>query len=144
MADILAKTDFTSAELEQLVKEDEKVRYAFSKDQTKIRANQGHSTSYVRMAFDKAVPPTVLYHGTSANTACVISNEGLKPMNRHHVHLSTQIDVARDVAGRRKGDVVVIQVNAKQMLRDGVIFFRSENNVWLVDKVEPKYLKVIT
>jgi putative RNA 2'-phosphotransferase len=34
-------------------------------------------------------PPAILYHGTSPSAAKNIMSEGLRPMNRQYVHLST-------------------------------------------------------
>jgi putative RNA 2'-phosphotransferase len=137
---LLANTDFTLSELHAIVVSDQKTRYALSPDELKIRANQGHSASEVKMTFRKAIPPVTLYHGTTA--AEVIEKEGLKPMNRHHVHLTDCLDTARSVGGRRKGTTTIFEIDAKQMLADGHQFFISENGVWLVDKVSPKFIKV--
>lgn len=136
---LLANTDFSRGELYDIVDGDQKTRYALSPDALRIRANQGHSTSKVRMTYKVAVPPTVLYHGTTA--ADQILREGLKPMNRHHVHLTADLDTARSVGGRRKGTTTIFEIDAKQMLADGHKFKISENNVWLIEHVAPKYLK---
>lgn len=148
--ELLEKTDFTYDELVDIVTTDEKQRYEFAPElgsvtalrYEAIRASQGHSTSQVRMTFKTAVPPTVLYHGTVDTTQDVILKQGLKPMNRHHVHLSADLNTAETVGGRRKGGTVVFEVDAKSMVADGIKFFISENGVWLVDAVAPKYLKV--
>lgn len=63
-------------------------------------------------------------------------------MTRQHVHLSEEIETAF-VVGRRHGHPAVIVLDCKAMLADGVEFFKSENNVWLVDEVHPKYFKEI-
>jgi putative RNA 2'-phosphotransferase len=142
---LLANTDFTRAELLEIVDSDSKGRYSLDEPRTssvmpkRIRANQGHSTSEVRMTFKTAVPPIVLYHGTTA--ADIIEKEGLKPMNRHHVHLTDCLETARSVGGRRKGTTTIFEIDAKQMLADGYKFFISENNVWLVHVVPVNYLK---
>ncbi|MEM9930335.1 MAG: RNA 2'-phosphotransferase, partial [Bacteroidota bacterium] len=49
--------------LEMLVLMDEKQRYTFNEDKTKIRANQGHSVK-VDLELEPVKPPKVLYHGT--------------------------------------------------------------------------------
>jgi putative RNA 2'-phosphotransferase len=147
---LLANTDFTYDELCEIVRDDKKGRYSFAPEfgtvvglkYELIRANQGHSTSEVRMTYKTAVPPVVLYHGTTA--AAVIEKEGLKPMNRHHVHLTDSLDTARSVGGRRKGTTTIFEIDARRMLADGHKFFISENNVWLVEFVSPQYIKVHT
>src|ERR1700761_9204732 len=51
------------AELERLVRESDKKRFALSEDGKRIRANQGHSVE-VDLALAPQVPPEILYHGT--------------------------------------------------------------------------------
>ncbi len=138
--ELLQKTKITRGVLYDIVDGDDKQRYTFSPDGKKVRANQGHSAKGVKLTFKREVPPTVLYHGTSEKALMTIMKEGLKPMNRHHVHLSADVEVAKSVAGRRKGDVTILTVDAKRMLTDGHKFFLSDNGVWLVDAVNPKYL----
>jgi putative RNA 2'-phosphotransferase len=140
---LLANTDITEAELLQIVAEDTKGRYSFDAFATSVRANQGHSTKDVRLSFKSAVPPTVLYHGTADSAVDSIMKSGLVPMNRHHVHLSADLDTAQVVGGRRKKGTVIFEVDTKTMLANGYKFFLSENGVWLVDAVPPPFLKVL-
>lgn len=150
---LLANTDFTIAELEDIVAKDAKQRYSFTywtmggdgelpltREPTHIRANQGHSTTDVKLTFKSAVPPVILYHGSDARVMPTILKEGLKAMNRHHVHLSADLEVAKSVGGRRKRGFVVYEIDVKAMLADGIKFFISDNGVWLVDAVSAKYL----
>ncbi len=51
------------AGLEEIVRTDEKQRYSFNADRTKIRANQGHSV-LVDVELQAVTPPELLYHGT--------------------------------------------------------------------------------
>ena len=139
LQELVDNAGFTFEELEEIVRTDNKGRYTI--DGPRIRANQGHSTTQVNLTFERAVPPTVLYHGTSHQNYASVMKQGLKPMNRHHVHMSASPDVAYDVGGRRKGEVVVFEIDTKRMLADGIQFYRSTNNVWLVDHVPPKYMK---
>jgi putative RNA 2'-phosphotransferase len=144
LSDLVNTGHFTLEELREIVASDKKMRYAISHDGLQIRALQGHSTSQVKMTFEKAVPPIILYHGTSDNRHIdSILKEGLLPMKRHHVHLSATIDVARDVGSRRRGPIVVFEIDTKEMLKDGHTFYRSENEVWLIDRVPSKYLTII-
>ena len=50
--------------LDRIVKENNKQRYSFNEDRTKIRANQGHSVE-VDVELEEKAPPKYLYHGTS-------------------------------------------------------------------------------
>jgi putative RNA 2'-phosphotransferase len=135
---LTANTDFTVPELEVIVAEDQKTRYSIKDG--KIRANQGHSTD-VQLTFKKVTPPTVLYHGTPRKSVEVIRKEGLKPMSRHHVHLSASYPTAEQVGGRR-GSAVVLIIDTFKMVSDGVQFYISDNGVYLVDHVPSKYITV--
>jgi len=141
VAELFTNTDFKAEELYAIVHSDDKQRYALSADKLKIRANQGHSTSDVRMTFKSVVPPPVLYHGADDGFIEIIFKKGLLPIKRHHVHLSATVDVAEAVGGRRKRGYRVLEVDAARMIADGLKFYISENGVYLADHVPPQYLK---
>ena len=50
--------------LERIVNENNKQRYSFSNNKTKIRANQGHSIK-VDIELEEKLPLQYLYHGTA-------------------------------------------------------------------------------
>jgi putative RNA 2'-phosphotransferase len=58
------------------------------------------------------------------------------------VHLSADVATARRV-GRRRGRPVVLRVDATGMVADGATFTRSDNGLWLVDAVPPRFLRVL-
>lgn len=129
-------------QLEAIVAEDAKGRYSFTSDGCEIRANQGHSVAGVAIEFKRAVPPSVLYHGTTAKSWQSIKAQGLLPCGRHHVHLSADLATATAVGGRRKGEVTVLCVAAAAMGADGHAFYQSSNGVWLAATVPPQYLSL--
>lgn len=126
--------------LEEIVETNNKKRYSFNNDKSKIRANQGHSLD-VDVELEEKIPPEVLFHGTAQRNVDAIMNNGLKKMNRQHVHLSVDGDTATNV-GQRHGKPVVLQVDTKQMVADGIKFFISKNGVWLTNEVPNKYLQL--
>jgi putative RNA 2'-phosphotransferase len=132
------KHDLTLEKLEEIIRTDEKQRYSFNEDHTKIRANQGHSIP-VDVELEKTYPPEILYHGTGEKYASSIDKEGLLPKSRLYVHLSKDVQTAEEV-GSRHGKPVVYQVNAGEMSRDGITFYLSANGVWLVKSVPVRYL----
>ncbi len=123
--------------LERIVRENNKQRYSFNEDHTKIRANQGHSVS-VDVELRQARPPQFLYHGTADRFLPAIREEGLKKMSRQYVHLSASFETAVAV-GRRHGSPVVLAIDTEAMVRDGAVFYLSENGVWLCESVPAKY-----
>ena len=130
---------FTVAMLNEIVRDDEKKRYSFSADGTKIRANQGHSVK-VDVELKEAVPPEVLYHGTGRKYVESIDKEGLLPRQRLYVHLSSDVLAALKV-GKRHGKPFVYEVLAGEMARDGYKFYLSANGVWLTKCVPVKFLR---
>jgi len=62
-------------------------------------------------------------------------------MNRHHVHLSENSSTASAV-GRRYGKLVLLRIDAEMMHQDGFAFYKSDNDVWLVESVPVKYLTI--
>ena len=131
---------FPREALEALVAADSKGRYALSADGSRIRANQGHSVP-VELGLAPATPPDRLFHGTVRRALDAILREGLKPMGRHHVHLSSDMQTATAV-GSRRGEPVILAVDARGMNQAGHLFYRSANGVWLTDTVPPASLSI--
>jgi putative RNA 2'-phosphotransferase len=129
----------TRDELNEIVSNNNKQRFSFDETGTRIRANQGHSVT-VDLQLEPAPPPDVLYHGTGHRSADAIRREGLHKMGRHHVHLSRDVETARNV-GARHGRPVVFAIDAAKMHAAGYTFFVSDNGVWLVDAVPPEFLR---
>jgi putative RNA 2'-phosphotransferase len=134
------KADFkiSHEELELVVVNNDKKRFSFDESGTLIRANQGHSIE-VDLQLEAQIPPNILYHGTGEKSVESILQTGLNKMSRHHVHLSVDIETAKKV-GARHGNAVILLVNTTKMYEDGFKFYCSDNGVWLVDNVPPKYL----
>ena len=133
-----AGVNITRQELLEIVATNEKKRFQLNDDETQIRANQGHSVS-VDLGLNQMEPPAVLFHGTTVRFGEAIMHEGIQKMKRHHVHLSADIETAQKV-GMRHGKVLILEVDAQRMHQDGHVFYRSENNVWLVESVPASYL----
>lgn len=117
----------------------EKKRFAFSDDGTRIRASQGHSVE-VSLGYAPQSPPARLYHGTATRFVESIRQEGLLKQERHHVHLSADVDTATKV-GQRHGKPAILIVNAEAMSAQGHQFFLSENGVWLTDHVPVEFIE---
>jgi len=142
VADFLAALRIDRTALDEVVATSDKQRFKVdvgSDGVERIRANQGHSVP-VELGLDPADPPAVLFHGTSAAVADSIQATGLERGGRHHVHLSADVETAQRVGARRPGALVIFTVDAAGMARDGHVFFRSDNGVWLTDAVPPAYL----
>lgn len=130
---------FSGELLDEIVRTDEKNRYSYNEDHTKIRANQGHSIP-VDVELERADPPEILWHGTGEKYSDSIEKNGLIPKSRLYVHLSRDMETAEAV-GKRHGNPVIYQVDSGRMAREGYAFFRSVNGVWLTEAVPAKYLR---
>ncbi|MCX4267451.1 MAG: RNA 2'-phosphotransferase [Lachnospiraceae bacterium] len=125
--------------LEEIVRTDTKQRYSFNADQTKIRANQGHSIP-VDVELEEQMPPDWLWHGTGEKYTSSIEKQGLLAKTRLYVHLSVDLQTALAV-GKRHGKPVIYRINSKKMKEDGYRFYCSVNGVWLTKQVPLNYLE---
>jgi putative RNA 2'-phosphotransferase len=122
-----------------VVEGNDKQRFELTPDLARIRARQGHSVS-VDLALAPSEPPALLYHGTVERFMDAILANGLSKMRRHHVHLSPDRETAVRV-GTRRGEAVVLVIDAAAMHADGILFYVTENHVWLTDGVPARFLK---
>lgn len=128
----------TEAELRAALEASAKKRFELSGG--RIRALYGHSVpTSVRKR--PAVPPPVLFHGTSRTALASIRSRGLRPMGRQFVHLSVDADMALTVARRKGPDPVVLTVAAAEAHEAGVEFLRGSDAIWLVDHLPPSFLR---
>ena len=139
---VLAKhkggVNLTEEDIAQIIAGSEKKRFEISGG--KIRATYGHSTEN-KIEFSPAVPPAVLYHGTSNRALESIRKNGLLPMNRQYVHLSSDIATARKVGERHDRNPVILTVDAAKMYADGMKFFHSANDgTWMCENVPFHYI----
>lgn len=136
---LLADLKIDLPTLKTIVSDNNKKRFELSDDDSQIRAVQGHSVP-VDLELEVKEPPRVLYHGTARDTMKYIVRQGILPMGRNHVHLSTDVSTAHQVGGRH-GKPYVVTVFANEMYNfGGCAFYQSKNGVWLTDKVPVKYM----
>lgn len=124
---MIENSDFTRDELISIVQED--TRYEFSNDLSQIRAFHGHSVKGIKYQ-NEVTEPIPLYHGTS-----VVKSQAILPMSRAKVHMSASREDAIRIAKRHKGDSVVLVIDTESLLSTGHHIYKSEDNVYLVDKI---------
>jgi putative RNA 2'-phosphotransferase len=132
-------TRITREDLEYVVANNDKRRFVIDGD--RIRASQGHSVE-VELGLTPMLPPPRLFHGTARHNIDSIFLEGLVRGARHHVHLSADEQTAIRV-GARHGSPIVLAVDAAAMVTEGLLFYRSDNGVWLTDHVPYRHLTVV-
>jgi putative RNA 2'-phosphotransferase len=127
----------TPDDLAAIVESSPKRRYEFGGD--RIRALYGHSLPG-RLTKEQAVPPEILFHGTSSRAWEGIQANGLVPMGRQYVHLSIEQAMAGQVGRRKAREPLIIRVAAGDAARDGVPFYRGNEHVWLAVGVPARHL----
>uniref|UniRef100_A0A6C0E7Q8 Nudix hydrolase domain-containing protein n=1 Tax=viral metagenome TaxID=1070528 RepID=A0A6C0E7Q8_9ZZZZ len=115
-----------------------------------IRANQGHSANIGNQLNDDKMMKKISlcdnifdgYHGTSLENWELIKSSGLKPCERKHCHLSKSYLKDKDtvISGIRDHSQVIIKVDIKRGLENGMTFYVSDNDVILVEFVPPELL----
>ena len=140
--ELLKKANYSLDLLEEIVATNNKKRFEFNENKTKIRACQGHSID-VDLDLKEVAPPTFLFHGTQTDFITSIHKNGLSKMKRNHVHLSADRETAEKVAIRRGEKFAILTIASEQMHIDGHKFYQSTNGVWLTDNVPTKYIHLI-
>jgi len=130
-------SDLGISDIERMIARSEKQRHELRGD--RIRALYGHSTPY-KLHKQQAVPPALLFHGTAPKTAEIVSSEGLKPMGRQYVHLSSDIETATKVGARKANTPVILQVDAATASAAGIRFYEGNDRVWLADEIPLDYI----
>ena len=125
--------------VEHLNQSSDKIRWDIDVPNNRIRATHGHS--YPVIVGSSTKPPDVLYHGTSCCKLPIILEQGLLPMSRQFVHLSSDKQTAYAV-GKRHGKPSVIKVNAKALFEDDHPFYHTSDDVWLTDSIPANFLSI--
>ncbi|KAG0305960.1 hypothetical protein BGZ98_003224 [Dissophora globulifera] len=103
-----------------------------------IRAVQGHSiVSVADLGYEEitnaAQVPTAI-HGTMFSKWQLIHAKGLSKMSRNHIHMAVGLPGADGViSGMRNKCDLYIHIDTANALKDGIRFYRAENNVILSD-----------
>ena len=141
VAQLLNNTGLPMERLERIVAEDDKGRYRFNEDKSRIKACQGHSIPWVEPELTYGPPPAILYHGTTQAAWENIQSSGyISKMARHAVHMQADVEKAWQSARRWRQEAVVLQIDAERMQRDGVVFGVSDNGVWSAEQVDTDYI----
>ncbi|KAG7570556.1 Phosphotransferase KptA/Tpt1 [Arabidopsis thaliana x Arabidopsis arenosa] len=134
----------TIDEIKEAVRRDNKQRFSLIDENGEllIRANQGHSITTVES--EKLLKPIlspeeapVCVHGTYRKNLESILASGLKRMNRMHVHFSCGLPTDGEViSGMRRNVNVIIFLDVKKALEDGIAFYISDNKVILTEGID--------
>lgn len=113
-------------------------RFEISGD--RIRALYGHTVPFVETGIER-IPPTVLFHGTTIHAYESIKQNGLNPMVRRYVHLTTDYRYAIGVGEAKvDGESICLEIAAQAAYRMGQRFWQANNHVWLTSAVATEFI----
>jgi putative RNA 2'-phosphotransferase len=92
----------------------------------RIRAMYGHNRA-IQIEYPPAIPPEILYHGTTAKSLAAIRQEGLKSLGRQY-------------AWRRTHDIVLLKIHAGEAQEAGYVFYHPEAEHYLVKELPPDFI----
>ncbi|KAH8319477.1 hypothetical protein KR067_010822 [Drosophila pandora] len=137
---------FTLEKLQEMTSADAKQRFTLRWNEKKsiheIRANQGHSLDVLegdsegleRITQASQAPQAV--HGTYYRYWDRIKTQGLKKMNRNHVHFASSDKINSILSGFRSDCQILIYLNVEKILADKIPIFVSSNKVILCAGIE--------
>jgi putative RNA 2'-phosphotransferase len=105
----------------------------------RIRASYGHSVDVPELS-PAAFPPHILYHGTCGTLLEVIRAEGLRPMGRSRVQLSSNWKYSHTVARTKATQPIVLSVQASAAADSGVMFWKCNSHAWLADSLPAQFI----
>ncbi|WP_422003327.1 RNA 2'-phosphotransferase [Reyranella sp.] len=129
--------DLSGDLLSEMVRTASKQRHEIAGD--RIRALYGHSLPD-RLVKSPAQPPELLFHGTAPQIVADIRAQGLRPMGRQYVHLSTDREMAGAVGRRKSATPVILVVRAGEAAAAGIQFYTGNDRVWLADHVPAAHI----
>lgn len=129
------------ADLSKIIEKSEKKRHEIKDG--KIRALYGHSIP-MKILKEKKAPPDILYHGTAKKFMKSIMENGLSPQSRQYVHLSLDVETAKNVGKRHDDKPCILIVDAKEAWNEGINFYLGNEKVWLSDAIPSRYIKNVT
>lgn len=137
VADVLRAMGLSRADLEVVVRENDKRRLELDGD--RVRACQGHSTAgtpvtaeALEASWTERASDEPLWHGTASAALAGIARDGILPVTRTHVHLAEELT---SKVGKRANVDVMLKVDALRLRACGVSVFAAPNGVLLARQV---------
>ncbi|KAI8078084.1 phosphotransferase KptA/Tpt1 [Gilbertella persicaria] len=136
--------NITFEQIQYVVDANDKKRYELTQSPTGeylIRASQGHSLKTVvsKDLLESVTAPleTPVIHGTTQAAWQTIKKDGLSKMGRNQIHFAVGLPGDPKVqSGIRETSEVFIYIDVEKARKDGILFYRSSNNVILSDGIQ--------
>lgn len=130
---------YSREDLATIIAADQHGKKRYEQQGDLVRAMYGHSLPQ-DIQYEPAIPPDHLYHGTSKRIIPVLKKDGLRPMSRQFVHLTTSADIAGRVAQRHDRQTVLLTVQARAAHDAGHVFHHPEAEHYLVKLIPPEFI----
>ncbi|XP_064621919.1 tRNA 2'-phosphotransferase 1-like [Lineus longissimus] len=153
----LSKDGYTIEDVQRVVEVNDKQRFMMQENKDTgrlvIRANQGHSFQVPDLDLTPITDPSLfpeVIHGTYSKCWNLIKSQGLKRMNRTHIHFAPG-EPGEDgvISGMRQNCQIIIFLDIQKAISDGIPFSLSANNVILspgegdMGCIPPKYFSKV-
>ncbi len=119
---------------------DEKGRYEVKEG--KIRATYAHTIDVDLSDLPKA-DIDILYYPVTQEELDIVMEQGIFPTDRSKVHLSATLEKATEAGKVRDENPVILKINAKKAMEDGVDIRKATKDVYVADKIEAEYITKI-
>lgn len=145
----------TYHDVKNIVADNDKQRFQLLEEKKRIyvRATQGHSMKFEKMGYKKInskddLDTDTIIHGTYYKVWPLIKKEGLKTMDRTHIHFAKGLPGSKGmISGMRGSCQILIYLDVQKCLADGIQLEESENGVILTKGVDgvldPKYFEKV-
>ncbi|MBN1678411.1 MAG: RNA 2'-phosphotransferase [Candidatus Thermoplasmatota archaeon] len=120
-----------------IIETDDKGRYEYRDGM--IRATYAHSFE-VDLDLPSGGTPDKLYYPTTKEEVDIVLEVGLKPSDRKMVHLSKGVGDAVNAGRVRTPEPIILEVDARAAVEDGIIIKKAGRTVYLTSDVPPRYL----
>jgi len=127
--------------IESFVLTDPKGRFQYDPSQGKVRAVYGHSINVDLSDLPRDNIPEKLYYAIVPEEEEFIKEIGIKPGERKWVHLSRTYEEAYIAGRHRSDDPIVLEINAKEAINDGIEIYRATKYIYITKEIPPKYIK---
>lgn len=135
------KESITYENILEEVNTDSKGRYKIKNDL--IKCSFGHSVHIEPELVNNDIPDT-FYHGTRNQSVNSILKTGLRPLGRQFVHITSDLNVAKQVGlrhAKKEEDLVILEIDTKQMIENNIQIIPTGTTTYLIDYVAPEYIK---
>ena len=108
----------------------------------KIRATYGHSIK-IETTYPEDKEVKILYHGTARENIPSILRQGIIRGRRLYVHLTTNIDIAKEIAQRHSKNIAILVIDAECLRKHGHKIYKASPVIYLTDYVPPQCIRKI-